>query len=217
MPNGVIKSATAADWKLQTYLLGKPPPLAHKPVFHVAESLAPSTPSPGQIRPVMNHKSISDIGPGVGLVGMTIELLSPSPKPKRIPSAIRRASNVFTRSDGASIQSGAKRGSPIVKHLRSSVLLRTQFEASAGPRSPLRSITGDQRRLTTSTPPEVAHETGLPSATLKARSLTDGAPHEEESLEYLADGFGITDIPSPSLAPNQRLCSSPLPVTQTVL
>ncbi|WWC69342.1 uncharacterized protein I206_103280 [Kwoniella pini CBS 10737] len=34
IPNTVIKSATAAEWKLQSYLIGKPPPLKHKPISH---------------------------------------------------------------------------------------------------------------------------------------------------------------------------------------
>ncbi|WVQ78594.1 hypothetical protein IAT38_000680 [Cryptococcus sp. DSM 104549] len=38
VPNGVIKSATAAEWRLQSYLLGKPPPLTYKPVGHNAHA-----------------------------------------------------------------------------------------------------------------------------------------------------------------------------------
>ncbi|WRT67276.1 uncharacterized protein IL334_004243 [Kwoniella shivajii] len=36
VPNKVIKSATAAEWKLQSYLIGKPPPLNHKPISYDA-------------------------------------------------------------------------------------------------------------------------------------------------------------------------------------
>ncbi|WVF72051.1 hypothetical protein IAT40_006863 [Kwoniella sp. CBS 6097] len=38
VPNGVIKGATAAEWKLQSYLLGKPPPLSYKPISHDARA-----------------------------------------------------------------------------------------------------------------------------------------------------------------------------------
>ncbi|OCF55789.1 hypothetical protein L486_06541 [Kwoniella mangroviensis CBS 10435] len=38
IPNTVIKSATAAEWKLQSYLIGKPPPLRHSPISHDANA-----------------------------------------------------------------------------------------------------------------------------------------------------------------------------------
>ncbi|WVQ69932.1 uncharacterized protein L199_008155 [Kwoniella botswanensis] len=38
IPNTVIKSATAAEWKLQSYLIGKPPPLRHRPISHDANA-----------------------------------------------------------------------------------------------------------------------------------------------------------------------------------
>ncbi|WVW82938.1 hypothetical protein I302_104953 [Kwoniella bestiolae CBS 10118] len=38
IPKTVIKSATAAEWKLQSYLIGKPPPLKHKPISHNASA-----------------------------------------------------------------------------------------------------------------------------------------------------------------------------------
>ncbi|WWD09990.1 hypothetical protein V865_008122 [Kwoniella europaea PYCC6329] len=42
IPNTVIRSATAAEWKLQSYLIGKPPPLRHKPISHDANAPVPS-------------------------------------------------------------------------------------------------------------------------------------------------------------------------------
>jgi pimeloyl-ACP methyl ester carboxylesterase len=42
VPNGMIKSAFAAEWKLQSYRLGKPPSLVHRPVAN--DSQVESTP-----------------------------------------------------------------------------------------------------------------------------------------------------------------------------
>ena len=53
MPNGVIKSAVAAEWKFQSFRLGKPPPLVHKPISHIAES--PGRPSLDRSKSEMVH------------------------------------------------------------------------------------------------------------------------------------------------------------------
>ncbi|OCF36447.1 hypothetical protein I316_01696 [Kwoniella heveanensis BCC8398] len=46
VPNGVIKGATAAEWKLQSYLLGKPPPLSYRPISHDARAPLSSASTP---------------------------------------------------------------------------------------------------------------------------------------------------------------------------
>ncbi|KAK4687475.1 hypothetical protein P7C73_g2643, partial [Tremellales sp. Uapishka_1] len=38
VPNGVIKTAQAAEWKLQSYMLGKPPPTTYRPIEHVSKA-----------------------------------------------------------------------------------------------------------------------------------------------------------------------------------
>ncbi|RXK34679.1 hypothetical protein M231_08066 [Tremella mesenterica] len=55
VPNTVIKSATAAEHRLQTYFLGKPPPLTYKPIGFTAPPLPPrlSSQSPRSSSPTI--------------------------------------------------------------------------------------------------------------------------------------------------------------------
>lgn len=85
VPNGVIKSATAAEWKLQSYFLGKPPPLVLKPVGYTFTPPASTTHLPlGSSR----NASRLSLGPG-------------SPALGRKPSLLHRASSIMLRSKSA--------------------------------------------------------------------------------------------------------------------
>lgn len=72
VPNGVIKSAFAAEWKLQTYRLGKPPPLVHHPVSSM------------QITPTRPHSA-----------RVHSETPSPSSESQRSTALARRASQIL--------------------------------------------------------------------------------------------------------------------------
>lgn len=84
VPNRVIKSAFAAEWKLQSYRLGQPPPLVHKPISHVAETGSSPTCPPATRG--SNHTGLRS-GPS----------MSSTPPPGDVkPSLARRTSKFFT-------------------------------------------------------------------------------------------------------------------------
>lgn len=86
VPNGVIKSATAAEWRLQSYFLGKPPPLIMKPVGYTFTPPASTAHLP--LLPSMSASRLSVGGGG-------------SPGLGRKPSLLHRASSIVLRSKSA--------------------------------------------------------------------------------------------------------------------
>ncbi|ORX33410.1 Alpha/Beta hydrolase protein [Kockovaella imperatae] len=202
IPNGVIKSATAAEWRLQSYLLGKPPPLVHQPVEHTAEGLSLPTPSPG--RPSIGQRAHSDTGAKVE--PRRSLLSSPSPVPSRAPSIIRRASSVFAKNHTAPVQDKDLKRQPIIKHLRSSVLLRSHSEDDG--RSPFKAISPrGSSDFSSSVPVSEKH-----SLTIKSEVFS--ASYEGDILEFLTDGFSLSGLPatpSPTPSKNRFSVLSPLP------
>lgn len=82
VPNGVIKSAFAAEWKLQSYRLGKPPPLNHRPVSHIADGHdAPA-------RPASRHSHREN-------TARQSAFANNSPYTSRTPNLTRRASQLL--------------------------------------------------------------------------------------------------------------------------
>ena len=119
---------------------------------------------------------------------------------------------MFTRTDSIASQAKERKGSPIIKHLRGSVLLRSHSDEPAH-RSPLETITPRQSIIVDQSTPiskPILNDTFSPAAIGK---LTD-EPHEGDMLEFLADGFSITALPSPAPTPTNRFSSSPLPTRQ---
>ena len=59
VPNSVIKGAFAAEWKMQTYRIGRPPPLVHRPISNIA-SPSPSDSSLDRADSMGSQKSTPD-------------------------------------------------------------------------------------------------------------------------------------------------------------
>lgn len=81
----MIKSATAAEWRLQSYFLGKPPPLVLKPIEYTYTPPASTTHL--ALGPSRNASRLS-LAPG-------------SPSLGRKPSLLHRASSIMLRSRSA--------------------------------------------------------------------------------------------------------------------
>jgi pimeloyl-ACP methyl ester carboxylesterase len=45
VPNGILKTAQAAEWKIQAWMIGKPPTIAYEGIGHIASSPSPSAKS----------------------------------------------------------------------------------------------------------------------------------------------------------------------------
>ncbi|WVQ71705.1 hypothetical protein IAR50_001246 [Cryptococcus sp. DSM 104548] len=88
VPKGVIKSATAAEWKLQSFLLGKPPPLTYKSVGHNAAPASSGSPKPSFEEETLYRESKS-------------AQTTPQATPVRGPGIVRKASQILRpRSNG---------------------------------------------------------------------------------------------------------------------
>jgi len=87
VPNGIIKSATAAEWRLQSYFLGKPPPLSYSPIGYTAQATSSSAYLPlGSAR---NASMLSVAG-------------------TRKPSLLHRASSIVLRTKNSNLNTIAE-------------------------------------------------------------------------------------------------------------
>jgi len=167
----VIKSAFAAEWKLQSYRLGKPPPLNHRPISHIAEPN--NTPER-----LASHRLHSEQTKGKP-VSATDSLYS-----ARTPSLARRTSQVM----------GVKSGG----HIGSAMTLATQQAPSLSPRE-VRSVAPSQSHSGQSIPSRPSFgssaqtpsaSSGLSSIRLKSPDVTDQGEAEIADLHgehFVAD------------------------------
>ncbi|WVO14013.1 hypothetical protein L204_101638 [Cryptococcus depauperatus] len=163
LPKGVIKGATAAEWKLQSYLLGKPPPLRYKPVGHNANSPifstyqkitpAPSSDEEGPYEDSRSAVSSTSFAKAPGLVKRASKFFGP------------RSTDIFVSEDQNSKHHRTK-------NLRSLKNIRTQSERDIA---------------TLSCPPRSGSPHWLSETTPLPPSGTDGSDPESDA-EF---GFGI--------------------------
>ncbi|KAG6845961.1 hypothetical protein H0H87_011009 [Tephrocybe sp. NHM501043] len=71
VPNGILKTAQAADWKIQAWMIGKPPTIAYEGIGYDAQSPAKSLPDPqtslpGIINPHFSTTHESRPRPSIG-------------------------------------------------------------------------------------------------------------------------------------------------------
>ena len=126
VPNGVIKSAVAAEWRLQSYILGKPPPLTYKPVGYDAPAQGLRDSPTGDAR---TRRSSND-----------------QPSPARMPEFMRRASHILVKHESSvsgtlsSPSNPHLERSPRVKNLKSIATLRSHSDNSIPSRASLASV-----------------------------------------------------------------------------
>jgi pimeloyl-ACP methyl ester carboxylesterase len=179
VPNGVIKGAVAAEWRLQSYRLGKTPPLVHRPISHIAE-----TPSSTRLSP---ERSWSEGVKGVQQRKDSNRHTFHGGSPEvRGPSLMRRASQVL---------SGRVESTAIAGVAASTVGVETR--SATPPKSRLRNL----RSLT---PLRTHSETGTQPTTTPSTSLSSNAtsselqsPHHDVTLSSVAQ-IGLTEGFDPS-------------------
>lgn len=116
MPNGVIKGALGVEWKYQSYMLGKPPPLHYKPVEYNAnvQSTEDATEEDMESSPRRSDD----------YCGRSAVSLSPG-RPRRVAKPV----SIVFGSKGASIIETMGR-SPRLKNLKSMAMIRSNSDHS---------------------------------------------------------------------------------------
>ncbi|ODN98523.1 hypothetical protein L198_03769 [Cryptococcus wingfieldii CBS 7118] len=140
VPKGVIKSATAAEWKLQSYLLGKPPPLTYKPVSHNAAPVSYGSPKPSLEEEALYRESKS-------------AQATPQTTPAKGPGIVRKASQILRPRSSGTPPGKDKHGQ--LGHIRSLKSLRGHSESRVTTLSSPSINTPSSRSPKSSTPPTI--------------------------------------------------------------
>ncbi|WWC60975.1 uncharacterized protein I303_103552 [Kwoniella dejecticola CBS 10117] len=225
VPNGIIKSATAAEWKLQSYLIGKPPPLKHKPISHDAKAPLSSS-SSRATTPMMEEedplgmfrerrvsliKSNQDLysagrmrtsdGQSIGLIRRASKILGSRSVDQLQEQADRSASPV-------SVRRVDPNGAGLNKYSSSSPTTRLR-PVSQPQQDPLSSTTSS--RQTSLTTPDTSLSQGpRPRSHTSSKTKINHDLTQDTNNPYLSEGF---DLRSTSL--DSQFVTSP--VTQSVL